>query len=144
MPQEFFNYSPGDIVVVLKGVPISGYATDSFITAAREEATFTKRTGADGMTTRTRSRNKSGSVTLRLENASPTNDRLSALHAVDESTGLGYGPLLIKDLNGNTLLKAANAWVTKPADFERGKEAGESEWIIECDRLEGNIGGSVR
>lgn len=144
MALEFFNYSPDDIDVILGSIEVMGYGPDTFVNASREVQTFTKQVGADGMVTRTRSLNKSGQVTITLVNASPTNARFSALHNLDEETGRFAKPLMIKDRNGTTLLTAANAWLVKPADFERGRESGECQWIIEVDRLVGTLGGQLR
>lgn len=139
----FRNYDPQRIVVTWGSIIMQGYATDSFVEVAREVETFTKQTGAGGDVTRTRNRNRSGTVTVRLMQASPTNDLLAARLRLDEQTGLGYAPLTVQDLNGTTLHSAPNAWIQKPADDARGAEAGELEWIFDCDVLDMFNGGAV-
>jgi len=139
----FKNYDPGRIVVIWNGIQIQGYAHDSFVKCSRNEDTFTQKVGANGDVVRIRNRNRMGKVVLTLQDTSPSNDLLSQAAQADERTGLGFGPLLVKDLNGTTVVQAANAWITKPADVEYGADTGNNEWTITCAELEMTIGGEL-
>ena len=139
------NYDPGRVVVTL-GAIIVGYMDGSFVKVARNEATFKTQVGAGGDVTRVRSRNKTGAVTITLQQSSPSNDYLSGLHAIGELTGfagLDIRPLTVKDLNGTTLYHAAEAWVEKPADGEFADDGLGREWTIACAELKMHSGGSV-
>lgn len=139
----FKNYDPGQIVVVFNGVQLQGYGPDTFVKASRDEDAFTEQVGANGDVVRVRNRNRMGKVVVTLQDGSPSNDLLSTFAQTDERTGLGYGALMIKDLNGTTLIQAANAWVKKVADLEYAKAAGVNEWTLAAAELEVFLGGEV-
>lgn len=138
------TYDPSQVTIIFAGIPVSGFAEGTFVSAERNEDSWALQVGADGEATRAKSNNRSGRVTFTLIQSSITNDALSALHAVDENTpgGDGIGPLLVKDLSGRTIIAAETAWIAKPATVEFGREASEREWIIETDRLEVFAGGN--
>lgn len=140
---QFKNYDPGRIIIIFKGAQIQGYAEGSFVKASRAEETFKTSAGAGGDVVRVRNRNKMGSVVVTLQAASASNDVLQAFLDTDEATGLGYGALMIKDLNGTTLVVAEKAWVQKPADSEYSADAPNREWTIDCAELLIKNGGSV-
>lgn len=140
---QFKNYDPGRIIVIFKGAQIQGYAEGTFVKASRAEETFKTSAGAGGDIVRVRNRNKMGSVVITLQAASTSNDVLQGFHDIDELTGLGYGSLMIKDLNGLTLINAEKAWVNKPADGEYGAESPNREWTIDCAELSIKNGGAV-
>ena len=140
---DFKNWDPGQLAINFKGVDIQGFAEGTMVQVARDEDTFTKVTGAQGDTTRTRSRNKGGKVTITLLQASPTNGKLSTFQKNDERLGTGVGPLLVKDLNGLTLYSARNAWLTKPADAEFAKDPTQRVWVFDCAELQMFTDGAV-
>lgn len=140
---DFKNYDPAKVILTLQGNRLLGFMDGTFISAERTEDAFSLAVGAGGDVTRVRSQDKSGTVTLTLQAASPSNDVLSALAATDELTGLGYGSLIVKDLNGTTLLSASNAWVRKLPVTEFADEASGREWMIDCAELEMFVGGAV-
>jgi hypothetical protein len=131
----FKNYDPARIIVVFNGVQLQGYADGTFVKCARDEDAFTSNVGAAGDVVRVRNRNRMGTVTVTLQDASPSNDLLSGMAQTDESTGLAYGALMVKDLNGTTLIQAAAAWIKKTADVEFAKEQGNQEWVISASEL---------
>jgi hypothetical protein len=137
------QYDPGQVIVNFKGVDISGFAEGTFVNAQREKEAFTKAVGADGAVTRVRSRDRSGMVTVTLQAASPVNDVLSSIAISDEIFGDGVGPLLVKDLLGNTLVDAESAWIRKVPDIEFGDEASSREWAFDCAELTIKVGGNV-
>ena len=144
MAQPYFhNYDPLAVVVVYNGVQLQGYAVDSFVKVSRDASSFKLKTGAGGDYTRSLNRNRAGKIVVMLDQASPSNDLLSAMQAIDEATGQNSGEVLVKDLNGTTLATSENAWLDKPADAEFAAEAKDREWTIACAPLAVNIGGSL-
>lgn len=137
------NYDPALVTVTFKGVIIRGYADGTFVNVARDEDTFSKSSGAGGDTVRVRNRNRNGKITITLQAESPTNDQLSAIASLDESTGLGIGSVQVKNGNGTTLCGSAKAWLVKPADTEYAKDAGTREWQIDCHELKMLVGGAL-
>jgi hypothetical protein len=137
------TYDAAKVNVSFSGIPLGGFAPDTFLTVERNEDAFTLVVGASGEAARSQSRNRSGRVTLTVMATSQTNDVLSALHNADELQGTGVGALFIKELNGTTLVSAESAWVVKMAPLERGAEVGTVEWVIECESLDTFVGGLI-
>jgi len=136
------TFDPAQVVILLGGAPMSGYADGTFITIERETDTFQKESGADGVISRIKMNDKSTLVTLTLSQTSPSNNALSILHNTDELTGLGVVPLVIKDLSGTSTYFSGNAWIKKPASFVGGKEFNDREWTIDCAETEFFTGGN--
>jgi len=129
---ELFQYDPGRMSLSFYGENITGFNDGSFIEVERSEDTFTTHVGSTGDVTRTRSRNRTGKVTITLMAQAPSNDALMDIYLDDEDFGTGIGPILIKDLNGNMVARAKEAWITKVPKVERAKEAGSCQWVLEC------------
>ena len=130
-------YDPDQIVITFAGIRVQCFGEDTFVAIARNENSFALKMGVDGEGTRSKSNNKSGTVTLTLMQTSETNARFSALNELDENTpnGAGVGSLRIRDLNGTTLYSAEQAYLEKPADATFAREASEREWVIATDNL---------
>lgn len=136
------TYNPADVLLVVAGIPISGYADGTFITCGRDNPSFNSGTGSDGEGWRAKSNDKSGTCTLTLLQTSLSNDALSALSALDEASGDGVGPFLLKDNSGRTLYEAETCWLEKPADSEFAREQSNREWVIKTDKLIPFVGGN--
>lgn len=145
---EFKNYDPFQITASFKGLYISGFAEGTFVKAERNVDTYSTMVGSLGDVVRVRSRNRTGLITLTLQGASIYNDYLSAIANADElgvTVDAGVGPFLIKDLNGTTLLHAADAWIRKIASYEAAMEHTNREWVFECAEIFMDIvGGALR
>lgn len=139
----FKNYDPSRVVVTFRGVVLRGFAEGTFFSLERDEETFEKSYGATGDVTRVRKRKRGGRGTATLQQASPTNDDLSAIALLDEQSGLGYGPLMVKDLNGTTLASAAIAWLVQPAAISFADGAESREWMIDCAAVSMTVGGAL-
>lgn len=138
-----FTYDPAKVVVNVAGVNLEGYADGTFVTAERTSDTYTKSTGADGRTTRVKQNDKSGSITITLQQTSPSNNHLSAIMVLDESSGEGIVPVTIKDILSSSLIASSYAWVKKPPASPYAKENSNREWVFDCAVLEMFIGGAT-
>lgn len=145
MPPTFRNYDPAQIIVSFKGVQLQGFAPGTFVRVERDEDTFGEQAGAGGDVVRVRSRNRMGKVTVILLQSSPSNDYLSARAAEDELTGIAYGEISLKNLNGATIVAGgSDAWIRKPAQIEYGAEVSNREWVFQVADLDLNVAGEVR
>ncbi len=135
-------YDPFQLIVTWGPNLISGFAEGTFLEVTRDEQAFLKKVGADGEVARARNKNRSGQIKITLLQTSQSNDVFAAAQNADEQTGLGIFPFLVKDFLGTTVLAAGNAWVQKQADATFGKEISDREWILDCDRLSGVVGGA--
>ncbi len=135
------SYNPASVFIIVGPVPIVGYADGTFITAGRVNDAFTMGSGADGEGWRAKSNDRTGVITLTLLQSSLSNVGLSALAALDETSGDGVVPFLMKDISGTTILAAETCWITKFADVERARELSTVEWSISTDSLIMTVGG---
>lgn len=148
MPAPSLSFDPSQLTVTFLGAALHGWAEGTFLKAARNEESFFIQVGSDGEIARARNKNRSGRVTFTLQQTSTANDVLSAAQQLDEGrvaagvSGKGYGALNIVDQNGSTIISAAVAWVTKPAEAEFSKELGHREWVLECAELVMFVGGN--
>lgn len=139
MPKTF---NPKDVVVIFGNAIISGFADGTFIEAERTEDAFTMSSGADGEVTRVGSANRSGTITITLAQSSASNSVLSQIAQRDELIGNGVLPLTIKDINGQTTIVSAFAWIRKLPTTGFSKDIETREWVLDCDRLELFVGGN--
>jgi len=143
MGADVRTYDAAKVVLIIGGVPISGFADGTFSTAERTSDTYAMVSGADGIVSRAKTNDFTGSLTITLAQTSPSNSYLSGLAIVDENTGAGVVPILCKDNSGNSLYFSASGWIRKPATAEFGKEISDREWVFDLAKLEifsaGNI-----
>jgi hypothetical protein len=137
------TYQPNFVTVAFQGVPITGFAPGTFVSAVRNNDSYNLTIGSGGDGTRAKSGDKSGRITITLLGSSASNATLSAIAKLDETAGTGVGALLVKDLSGADVVTAGTAWITKPADQEKSNEETNREWIFETDNLEILSGGNV-
>lgn len=137
------TYDAAQVILTINGVEISGYASDTFISIEREEPSFTKVVGADGTTSRAKSNNRSGTMTITLSQTSPSNDYLSALLAQDELSNSGVVPVILKDISGQSRFFSGTGWVQGMPTVEYAKEISDREWLIDLADMEFNIAGNI-
>jgi len=129
------TYDPKQVVVIIGGHIVSGYADGTFVNVERNEDSFALTVGSDGDACRSNNQNRSGRITLTLGQWSESNTFLSALVSADELSGNGVVPALVKDNSGTSLHTAENAWVVKPATSANDRAPQTREWIVETDLL---------
>lgn len=125
-----FTYDPKQVIVTIGAVPMSGFSDGTFLEIDRNEPTWNTVVGADGLVTRGKTNNFSGTLTLTLKQSSPSNDVLSGFMAVDEATNLGIFPVLVKDLSGNSIYFSAQAWINTYANSTFDKNITDRQWIL--------------
>lgn len=136
------TYDPSQVLLTFNGYNISGFADGTFVNVARDEDMWSLQMGTDGEGTRSKSNNRSGTVSFTLMQSSDSNDILSGFAAADELSNSGMGPLLVKDNSGRSLYAAENAWIQKLPDSEFGREATSREWVLRTDHLQSFVGGN--
>jgi len=140
---DYNQYDPAQNILIVHGHIITGFAPGSFITAERDNDSFTDEVGADGSVTRVKSHDKRGTITITLMGEAPSNNILSAINVADELIGSGSGNVKLTNLNSATAINAANGWVMKPANFEAADTTSPREWKIRCASLSMFIGGAI-
>lgn len=124
------TYDPSEVVITISGVPMSGFSDGTFLEIDRNEPTWNTVVGADGLVTRGKTNNFSGTLTLTLKQSSPSNDVLSGLMALDEANNTGVFPILVKDLSGNSIYFAGQAWITQYANSSFDKAITDRQWVM--------------
>ncbi len=137
------NYSPDRVLVVFKGITITGFQDGTFIDIENDEDAFTMHTGSLGDVVRTRNLNRTGKVTMTLMMAALSNDDLMQIHIADLKSGVSTGPFSMVDTSGNTVCVATDAWIKKAPKIERAKESGHCIWVLDCADLEIFAGGNI-
>jgi len=136
------TFDPKSVVVTIGGIPMSGYADGTFLEITADNQQFTKVTGADGYTTRIKSNNYGGVMTLTLAQSSFSNDALSVILNADRLSNAGVVPILIKDLSGTTVVFSATGWIQQFPDISFGNEMNNRAWAIELAEIDIFIGGN--
>ena len=136
------TYRPQDVIMTFNGIPFSGFMDGTMITAEKNNEAFALNIGSTGAGARAQTSDESGRVTVRLQQTSPVNAALSALHELDKASGDGIGPLAIKDLSGADVVAAASAWIVTTTTLEYSNEITVREWIFESENLQILPGGN--
>lgn len=128
------NYDPDQMTIAMGNILIAdGFADGEFIRREWNAEPITKVVGTGGQVARSKSRDKSGTITITLLQTADENDLLSALHNTDMEApnGAGIVPFFMRDRQGRATFTAAEAWVAAPPKpvFSRGAEA--REWKID-------------
>lgn len=138
------TYDPSMVKVLVGGAIIGGFADGTFVMSEYTSDFFIKTTGADKLTTRVKQNDFSGTITLTLQQSSPSNDILAGFVALDRASNAGVVPVAITDLSGRTVIASAYGWVRKPPAVELSKEVSNREWIIDCAEMESFEGGNTQ
>lgn len=124
------TYNPKKVTISLGNHIVTGFADDSFVSIDPNGDGVTKKVGCDGEIVRSISPDDTYIVKLSVLQTSPTNAWLQRMFAADVENGTGMFPILVKDLSGSTVFKAAQAWPAKPASRGFGKESSNREWEL--------------
>ncbi len=112
-----------------------------FLAVERDNPTWSREFDRGGNAVRVKNNNKGGQVSVTLSASSPANAVLSAAQATDELTENVVGALVLKDLNGNTVVTAFGAFINQTPTPSFGAERGSRTWVWECSQIETFLGG---
>jgi hypothetical protein len=138
-----YTYDPKQVAVIVGGIPMGGFADGTFVTVERNSDAYTKVSGGDGIVSRAKSNDKSGSITFTIQQTSPSNDILSGFALLDEMSNNGIVPVIIQDFSGRTTAVSAFGWIKKSPKAEFSKEITNREWVIDCADLDIKHGGNT-
>ena len=136
------TFDPAEVSVIFGENIIRGFS-DSQVTVARDNPAWEMVIGADGEATRVKSNDRSGTITLTLQQSSPSNDDLSLIAAADELSNTGLRPVYIKDNLGTSLFTAVSAYIEQVPEAAYGKTQNDRVWVIKTDNLVANLGGNA-
>ncbi|PZQ49755.1 MAG: hypothetical protein DI556_09800 [Rhodovulum sulfidophilum] len=139
---SFATYDPAEVYITFGGQPITGYADGTFVEIEFDEQQWNKVTGADGHTSRAKTNNYAGTITITLLATSAGNDILNSFWQADRRNNAGVVPISVLDKLGNTKWAAAYAWIRQMPTQGYSKETETREWVIDCAELLGSAGGN--
>lgn len=125
------TYDPKKVIITFGALTLSGYADGTFVAIERSGAMFEKKKGADGGVDRVNKNSFDFSVTLTIKQTSPSNLALQAIATADQLSNEGVLPLIIKDLAGNSLFTAPQAWISEDPKDEFSDSLSNREWKFE-------------
>lgn len=129
------TYNPKDIMCLIGGMIMTGYAPDTFLDVEYNGDLFTLQKGAAGDSVRSMSNDLSAKVTLTLMSGSPSNAHLHGLMVADIASGTGTVPIEISDPSSRRKLLGEGCWITKVPGFSGQTEHQPTEWMLEVDQL---------
>lgn len=121
------TYDAKKVSVIVKGGYLTGFAEGTFVTWAKDEENYSVSVGAKGDVARSKINNPLGTITITLQQTSPWVKHLNYY----AKTG-AIIPVSVID-KGTSAVKVGgkSCYVKKPADGERGDEAGNAEFEIQ-------------
>jgi len=130
------SYDSMEVNLVVGGVVITGVASGSWITVERSEDDFTEYTGAQGEVAMAESNNRTGEITVTLDNTSPSCAYLYGLSKKRGKAALVDVAVIDANEDGGIMMSAPEARVRRPANYESGNEITEREFVIFCADLD--------
>ena len=124
---EVASYDPKKVNLVLNGKILTGFASDSMITIARNEDTVTTQVGVKGDVAYNENANESGTITVTLMGTSSSLPYVRSLALKRKEVSL-----MIVDANDSASVNVAEerCRVIKPPDITRAKEIGSESVSI--------------
>lgn len=137
------TYDPKMVSIIVGAHIVSGYAEDTFVNIEPSGDGTAATSGADGEVARSMSHNRLNRVTITLQQTSISNNALSDLLAIDRASGGGgIFPLQIRDLRGDSLFAASQAWIVQKPTQEFGATVNDREWNIDAVETDSYVGGN--
>lgn len=100
-----------------------------------------KSSGDGRIVTRSLTEDQTGTISLELEAASPTNNLLDALADKDRENKKGLCTVQVKHKFGTEVYSGKKCSVRQKPDSEQSPESGTREWVFEAMRLKIKSGG---
>ena len=121
------SYDPKKVNVAVDGAIITGYASDSMITATKNEDAVTTDVGCKGDVVYSENANESGTITITLQGTSSSLPRLRSLASSRKQISV-----TVSDANDSDdiSITAQKCRVVKMPDVSRGKTSGNVDSLV--------------
>jgi len=138
------DYDPSEVKLILGGYSPFGFAPDTKIVVSKAEDLILPVQGTDGDTSIARNRNTLGTMTISLQNTSPSNGILASMDLVARTTGSSVFPVIMEDPTGMALISTFG-WIQTQPDYSVAQTVGQMDWVIGIAdaTLSGNITGAA-
>ena len=134
-------YDPSRVSLKLNSIKIDGLASGSdSISLARNEGMGSHTFGLDGRGVWVHNTNKSGQLTIKLQQHAKANKILTDwANAQDDLLTSELLSLEIKDLINGDTVSGVNGRILTPTNYVRGTEHNDNTWVIEFERVSINL-----
>ncbi len=133
-------YSSRDVQVSWGGIPLNGFAKDSFVTFQRNSDLTDEETGADGFTSISLNADRSGTCTMSFQQNSEANLILSGVINEQEQAGTAFkvASLTIADPSGSVIALLTNCHIKTSPEVTLSETAtgATRDWVFYCQRQE--------
>ena len=126
-------YDPKNVKLYLGGQRVFGFAADTKISVSRNSDNNMVLIGTDGEASGALSRDRSGVMTVSLQNTSKFNETLSIWQRQADVTGLIWFPILLEGSQGPSI--SSMACIQRQPDLTYGSEVQQLDWelfVLDC------------
>jgi len=133
------RYSFLDTIFAVNGVEATGWSEgDDVIKCTRRTDSASDKVGAAGEMMVSLSADRSGEVTIKLQQTSSFRAYLLDLLGRQEAGNLEFIPVYctFRDVYRLDVVNGSVGYIKKPADFQRGAAGNDEEWTFVVERLD--------
>jgi Protein of unknown function (DUF3277) len=135
------TFDPNQLTMVFGTSIMTGYADGTMLSIAFDEQRYNTEVDANGNSIRYKINNNNATITITLNQASPSNDVLSVYMNLDRQSDTGVFPISIKDNRGSSLFTSIGAYVESTPSVEFGTTGNNREWVIKATDVGFFVGG---
>lgn len=128
-----FNYNSKKFNVLFGSpapIPIKGFPNGSFFSVNYNVDTYESELGCEAEVAISKTSDLRATVTLKLQQSSPSNVYLSICHLMNQ-TNFRFRTFTVADLNGTSFVYSNKVYIKQVANIEMGSEVTEREWKFE-------------
>lgn len=134
------QYSIDRVELTWQGLDFKpGLAAGSSIVEARTTASFSDKTSAMGELIRVYSADKSGTLTILVNQESQLHQDLKALSAADRLNRNIVGAMVMKDTSSGEQYTYKNSYIQTDPDETRGTESTDVSWNFRFESIEKSV-----
>ncbi len=134
------QYAIDKVELAWEGLDLKeGLASGSVITEARTGPSWTIKASANGEMIRVHNPDRTGTVSILVNQESKTHQRLRALVFADEADRDVVGPMVLKDLTSGEQFTYRNAFIQTEPDELRATESSDFTWVFFFEKIEKTI-----
>lgn len=133
------RYSFLDTIFSVNGVEATGWAEgDDVIKMVRRVDAASDKVGAAGEMMVSLSADKSGEITIKLQQTSSFRAFLLDLLGRQEAGNMTFEPVFVRfqDVYRQDIGVGSAGYIKKQADFQRGANGNDEEWVFVVERLD--------
>lgn len=121
-------YDPEAVTLLIGGYAPTGFAADTKITITKAAELIAPYVGVDGDVSLAIDRNTIGTMSIHLQNTSPSNVVIAAFARVASTTGVVAFPVMLIDPQGAKMV--TNGWIQSQPEMTVGSTVGVMSWVI--------------